>query len=401
MSTDQELFDRWYRSFRSILYNIENEEYENSTRSKDLQEVSEVIGYMNLLTGRNVLNVLDIYPNVSGCIGTPLISAIFRGDHELIQIFLDHGADPNLSSSRRYAGYTPLDAAVHVDDHDAIEALLYAGANRMHHPITQSPKEIERWNRTWDLIKSRENYVPEVPSHQEVKEEFEKASASEVRITIEKASASGVRSTPERISKLNLPESKMSVPRFRNASALFPLIYRILATIELGNLDLPSRRDIEINELIQDVEHFNKVLQNIPNVELQYPSVHGNVLNFHLRSIRTHDNTTPLISAIRRNDPELVQVILDLGADPNLSSFPGHNSLGETPLDVAINMNNPQIIGALLDAGATQLNYPLSNNPEELERRNRIKEAIAAQQHYAPGAPGYQEAEEEFERIRR
>jgi hypothetical protein len=125
------------------------------------------------------------------------------------------------------------------------------------------------------------------------------------------------------------------------------------------------------------------------------------VLNFQLNSIRTLTQTTSLISAIRRNDPGLVQVILDLGANPNLSWFKGGKILGNTPLDEAVHVNNPEIIDSLMYAGATDMNRPVNwNDPDEEARWERTKQVVAGHHQYIPGAPGYQEAQSEFERER-
>ncbi len=54
-------------------------------------------------------------------------------------------------------------------------------------------------------------------------------------------------------------------------------------------------------------------------------------------------------TAVRRNAPSIVQMLLDFGADPNLATL-GH--FGGTPLFSAAALGSPVLVSILLDAGA-------------------------------------------------
>jgi ankyrin repeat protein len=57
----------------------------------------------------------------------PLHSATAAGDHDAVRALLDAGADPN---ARQEGGYTPLLQAAHADDPELARMLLDHGADR-------------------------------------------------------------------------------------------------------------------------------------------------------------------------------------------------------------------------------------------------------------------------------
>jgi hypothetical protein len=60
------------------------------------------------------------------------------------------------------------------------------------------------------------------------------------------------------------------------------------------------------------------------------------------------NSRTPLEQAVLRNKPETAALLLDAGADPNVT-----DASQRTPLHTAIQRNNPAVVAALLKAGAT------------------------------------------------
>ena len=64
-------------------------------------------------------------------------------------------------------------------------------------------------------------------------------------------------------------------------------------------------------------------------------------------AVTNADGDTPLIYAIRQQKTQIVELLLNAGADPNTQ-----NELELTPLIIAINENNPAIVKLLLNAGA-------------------------------------------------
>lgn len=72
-------------------------------------------------------------------------------------------------------------------------------------------------------------------------------------------------------------------------------------------------------------------------------------------------STTALVIAVKSGNPELVQFLLNNGADPNLASLSG-NYL-QTPLNIAVIIDNFKISNQLINAGAdvnatTEQDYP-------------------------------------------
>jgi len=94
--------------------------------------------------------------------------------------------------------------------------------------------------------------------------------------------------------------------------------------------------------------------------------------------------TTPLIAAVVRGDPDLVQYLLENGADPNYA--PGQ-VIG-SPLDYALNSRNDLIADILVRAGGKPIRA-LSSHPSE----SRYREQFLA---YRPSGSGYQQAQTRF-----
>ena len=64
--------------------------------------------------------------------------------------------------------------------------------------------------------------------------------------------------------------------------------------------------------------------------------------------MKSHNNWTPLYSAVKNNSLEMVQYLLEKGAQVNLPSSQGVSS----PLLIAAYNNNVEMVSLLLNAGA-------------------------------------------------
>jgi hypothetical protein len=115
-----------------------------------------------------------------------------------------------------------------------------------------------------------------------------------------------------------------------------------------------------------------------PDLIVYYPEIK---LEYHVPTIAT----TPLIAAILRGDPEMIDAVLSLGADIN---YGGGLVIG-TPLDYAIYTDNLPLAEFLREHGAIS-EQPISPRVQEaLRRRNFFtlrpgegSEFLAAQQRY-------------------
>jgi len=96
--------------------------------------------------------------------------------------------------------------------------------------------------------------------------------------------------------------------------------------------------------------------------------------------------TTPLIAAVLRGDPDLVQFLLEKGANPNYTPA----AVIGSPVDYALYTGNDLIADILVEAGGRPAR-PLTNDPREIRFRKNFIE-------YRPGGIGYQQVRTRFER---
>ena len=146
-----------------------------------------------------------------------------------------------------------------------------------------------------------------------------------------------------------------------------PVSLNLISRILYGN-DISESTYRDIQELLR--------LLGTPDLIIHYPNVRQT-------NIPT-SYTTPLIAAILRQSPRLVQFLLNSGANPN---FGGGAVIGN-PMDYAIYIQNPTIIDLLTQHGA-RAQRPVTSRPEEMRFR---------QPHllYQPGGLGAQQAQSEF-----
>lgn len=175
---DPELFGQLDSVIRGIIKRVEFEPIDFPNRSTELAEIAEIIYLANQLASphRNLLDYHDQFESFTPSgynLATPLIMAIYRHDPELVQTFLELGANPNLSSQRGNFGWTPLDIAAHINNRDIIEMLLDAGATQMAFSVTPTLEDFDQWDRLRDLITARQQYAPGGPGYQEAREAFE------------------------------------------------------------------------------------------------------------------------------------------------------------------------------------------------------------------------------------
>jgi ankyrin repeat protein len=124
------------------------------------------------------------------------------------------------------------------------------------------------------------------------------------------------------------------------------LLVLIFSSINLFNVNAMQEEQLhkELFDAIQlhNLQEVRSLLRNIENV-----------------NIKNNNEETPLYWAVRANQLEIVQLLLNNGAKASVNMT---SRFGDTPLYWAIRNENPQMIQLLLDSGA---NVNITNNYQE------------------------------------
>lgn len=283
--------------------------------------LSFAIQYGHLEIVKSLINVganlSDLARNIDG--NTPLILATKYNCPAILKVLLEAGADPNLKNGNR----SPLDYAALFNHPDIAKELIEAKAeinNSDDEGLT--PVTIAAASGNKETIETLLEYKASVDLRDN------KGNTPLLQAMVK--NHTGV--------VKQLIEAKAN-PNLSNNTYRTPLITAILK----GNVLL-------VNSLLE-----NKA--NISNHSLLFAIAVGHleIVNSLIKAganisdlARNNDNgNTPLMLAVKYNHPDILKVLLEASADPNL-----RNNYGSTALFMAINFNNIEMVKSLLHAKA-------------------------------------------------
>jgi len=236
---------------------------------------------------RQLLNEPYIDINVKDEYGyAPLIWATKSNNSKIVKILLNKGANPNMQDNR---GDTPLIWAVNNNNPEIIRILLGKGAN----------PNIQNRNGHTPLIWAARNNKPEI-----------------VRILLDKGADPNIAGN-DRYTPLDWATS-------HGTQAIINLIIKAKE-----KLDCTCNQDLLKAVKANDENEVRRLLNE--------PYINTNV--------KDEKGYTPLILAVRNNNPEIVQILLNNGADPDI---PDEDDW--TPLYWAAEKDNEAIINLIIEA---------------------------------------------------
>ncbi len=211
----------------------------------------------------------------------------------VVQLLLSAGANPDITSDMRL---TPLHIAV--DHEDTLEVLLNAGAD---------PEIRDGLNRT-----------------------------------VLHYSAQGYNSTALKL-LLSKTEVDINAQDFTGETALFQVDFSAKAGLEIFKILLNAGADPKIQSSYGNILH-KAIRAGAPVSILQALLDKDKAL---IQGKNPFNGDSPLFLAVIRGDLQVVQLLLDSEADPNVQ-----NQKGETPLHLAVDKGHHEIVLALLARGA-------------------------------------------------
>lgn len=204
------------------------------------------------------------------------------------------------------------------------------------------------------------------------------------------------------------PDEKFYERRDQNRRVNNVLFLRFIGDLKFQSVELPRQLERVKADLLADIR------QGIPlNV-----IVGRSTSFFALDNINYPRYTTPLIIAVQRNSPGLVEFLIKNGADPNFgldssdtyvqednlfnvneinaAKYPtNYNSVGAlTPLDFAVYFQLPLVARTLIENGADRLTLNVNDTTLTEEQKDlvyQINDYIAYLK-YRPGSQEYNEA---------
>lgn len=303
---------------------------------------------------------------------TPLSLAIAQQNTQIIDFLLQNGADPNFAAAGQQK---PIIIAIHKKDDKTVQKLINCGAYEARDDdcvfifatLYGTPEILNTLTKHPDLFDiNKKNKNEETALYIAADRALDK------QVTILLAAKANPK-TPDRFSQ---------TPATANSRQIFPydghsqskqtgtfasnniISYRNLENlVEFqkfserfwgGQIDLdqktqriqaPSRLEINRKLIEAEVEEYFNIFEAIHFGRYdRIKELTENMANF---AVTNADGDTPLIYAIRQQKTQIVELLLNAGADPNTQ-----NELELTPLIIAINENNPAIVKLLLNAGA-------------------------------------------------
>lgn len=248
---------------------------------------------------------------------TPLLLAVLGGQAQTAELLLEHGADPDAPSrSRRLA----LWLAASRGDNDCAEMLLRYGAAvgaKTHAGLTETPLHIAAQTGNLELIRMLVEYGDDVNS-----------TISTGHLTpLHYAARNGQLEAAKELiaagADVSLAGDHWLLPLYLAARANDDAMVRLL-------LSAGAAKDFQFAFLSENLELARKMLDSGMSPNGLYS-----------------DQTTFLGAVVDRSNPGFTNLLLDYGADPNLSVRPE-----DKPLTRAALLGNSEVVKTLLARGA-------------------------------------------------
>ena len=126
---------------------------------------------------------------------------------------------------------------------------------------------------------------------------------------------------------------------------VFLSMITLLTLNACGDPELDSRKELVALGFTFDVKNFMKAVSQGDEKIIELFLTAGIGKNRDAISFG-------LVPAIAKDQPEMVTLLLDKGADPNIQSDDKHSFQGGTPLTLAISLEKMDMVKILLDRGA-------------------------------------------------
>ncbi len=250
---------------------------------------------------------------------TPLALASRNGMTDIVKILIRKGADINVENK---GGYTPLHYASEEGHTETVKVLLEAGARVDIRNVFDSTTAL-------DLAKNKE-------IQQLIVDRIEKQKMLANKLV-------------NAVREQNIEETENLIKAGADINTLVIGMHPLMLACETGNKELVKlliEYGANLNQ--QDYDGYSALLyvtDNTNNVEIARLLLKAGANP----NIKGFGGITPLHTAVFKGNPEMVELLIEYGADVNAKD----EMKGETPLDLASGLSsNEKIRSMLLKAGA-------------------------------------------------
>jgi ankyrin repeat protein len=284
-------------------------------------------------------------------IQSPLNAAVVIGDRQMVKLLLRSGAQPNLAN---YAELWPIVIAAHKGDYEIVQTLLEAGAD----PSTQHCRPTALGVASYKghleivrlLLKSQAD--PNIPTHEDGYTPLMRAATDGHLEIVKMLVAAGADVNVWAAGDNALERAIVHAERE---------IYEFL--LPLANAEIRELVQREVSQELDRAEILKQREQDKPVrkfIDLALAGKVGKMQTMIADGIDIDaigpDNITALIAAARFGRVQVIQMLLDAGANPNKPGEADDGSIGASPIMEAAGnwMSNDRVqsMDLLLKAGA-------------------------------------------------
>lgn len=264
------------------------------------------------------------------CQHRPLSAAVRRNDTELVQLLLDHGADPNAPEEGASRGHA-LWVAAHDRRHDLVRLLLQHGADpNAYVESSGTPMEMARGDDELYALLVAHGGVADAPEG----DRFSSAVEAERYDEVERM----IRARPGLLEEAGWGDGILAGPAHDGNHRLIEMLMRLGARVPKVSKWAPYyyfKHESTAAFLLahgMDPNHMNwHRLTLLHHMAAEGELGKARLLLDHGADIDALDEeyrSTPLGLAARRGQMEMVELLLSRGADPKLSGAPWSAPLG-------------------------------------------------------------------------